>query len=369
MKKEETGSPERGKVELREPCEGEKDDDDDGAVIVDVSPKHTQSNNSSDDEADETDGITEKQAVKAPLTPAPQGSRWPLPFKPDSGFSCVDALRAIAVIGMVIKNVVQRATYGANPVARALGSDWVAPLFVFAAGCRLAAEQHHLDDALRGVSRRRARRLKAEAALKQYVRLIMIFVTACAYLIVVFGPLRVCTWDILVTIALSIGTLYPLHRMLPPWALLLFPLPILALSPVLFDSVNGAARYSLGYFVTNWDAGALAGSLFVWGPTPYLPYVAFAFLGDAVAQLLLSSPTATYQRRAVLGFSGLIVALVGLELHLIGERRGPFTSGPLSYVFPQFAMVPLTLSWSLMLSGAYVVSTCTLATILDPIRT
>lgn len=74
------------------------------------------------------------------------------------------------------------------------------------------------------------------------------------------------------------------------------------------------------------------------------------------------------QRRAALGFVGLVVALCGLELHLIGERRGPFVTGALSFIFPKFSIVPLVLSWSLVLSGSYVMSVCMLSIILDPIH-
>lgn len=66
--------------------------------------------------------------------------------KSDSGFVCADVLRAAAVIGMVTKNVLLRFTYPQhNSVGLALGGDWVAPLFVFAAGIRLAAEQVHVS--------------------------------------------------------------------------------------------------------------------------------------------------------------------------------------------------------------------------------
>ena len=57
-------------------------------------------------------------------------------YHPDSVHTSIDALRSIAVILMVVRTVIARFTYGANPLTKAFGGDWLPPIFLFASGAR-----------------------------------------------------------------------------------------------------------------------------------------------------------------------------------------------------------------------------------------
>lgn len=99
---------------------------------------------------------------------------------PDSVYASIDGLRAIAVFFMVVKNAVGRFTLMSNPLAKALGADWIPPVFVFAAGARLVAEQEKLKETLAAIPRKSAsyKRTVAEAFVKAYTKNIMVCPTA-----------------------------------------------------------------------------------------------------------------------------------------------------------------------------------------------
>ena len=98
------------------------------------------------------------------------------PYTPDSVYTSIDGLRAIAVFFMVIKNAVGRFTLMSNPLAKALGADWIPPVFVFAAGARLVAEQEKLKETLDSTPKDSAshKRTLAEAFIKAYTKNIMV---------------------------------------------------------------------------------------------------------------------------------------------------------------------------------------------------
>ena len=60
-------------------------------------------------------------------------------YHPDSVYTSIDGLRAIAVFLMVVRTVIARFTYGANPLTKAFGGDWLPPIFLYASGARFVA--------------------------------------------------------------------------------------------------------------------------------------------------------------------------------------------------------------------------------------
>ena len=97
-------------------------------------------------------------------------------YTPDSVYSSIDGLRAIAVFFMVVKNAVGRFTSMSNPLAKALGADWIPPVFMYAAGARLVAEQEKLKETFAHMPKNTAayKRFRAETFLKQYIKYILV---------------------------------------------------------------------------------------------------------------------------------------------------------------------------------------------------
>ena len=132
------------------------------------------------------DGFADVETVEKPHSPPPEvthklkGEASEKVCVPDSVYASIDALRAIAVFFMVVKNAVGRFTLMSNPLAKALGADWIPPVFVFAAGARLVAEQEKLKETLAAIPRKSAsyKRTVAEAFVKAYTKNIMVCPTA-----------------------------------------------------------------------------------------------------------------------------------------------------------------------------------------------
>ncbi|KAH3758413.1 hypothetical protein Pelo_9789 [Pelomyxa schiedti] len=320
----------------------------------------------------------------------------------DSGYFCVDILRLIAVVGMVWKNVVGRFTLASNPVARALGGDWVSPLFVMAAGMRLAAEQRHLQEQIR-LQRTKSLELETHAFFKQFTRSAMIFLIAAVFVVIVFGPKRLCVWDILIAIAISWLALYPVHRA-PLWVPLVSAFIFFWISPVIFWLLDASKYYTKGYYNTLWGDGTAFGSLVFFGPTPLFPMIGFMFLGDFLTRSLLTAPFLTESRRAAVALFGVVVLCIGVECVAGGNagmvqvsRRAAValfgvvvlcigvecvaggnagmvqvvTEGrevpDIALLLFGYSVTPFTAAWSMTLAGAYITVTAGLASIFDPI--
>ena len=61
------------------------------------------------------------------------------PYRPDSVYTSIDGLRSIAVFLMVVRTIIARFMYGANPLSKAFGGDWLPPVFLYASGARFVA--------------------------------------------------------------------------------------------------------------------------------------------------------------------------------------------------------------------------------------
>ena len=57
-------------------------------------------------------------------------------YRPDSVYTSIDGMRSIAVFLMVVRTVIVRFMYGANPLQKAFGGDWLPPIFLYASGAR-----------------------------------------------------------------------------------------------------------------------------------------------------------------------------------------------------------------------------------------
>lgn len=83
--------------------------------------------------------IVELQEVPSP---APEQQLYLYPasesYRPDSVYTSIDGLRSIAVFLMVVRTVIVRFMYGANPLQKAFGGDWLPPIFLYASGARFA---------------------------------------------------------------------------------------------------------------------------------------------------------------------------------------------------------------------------------------
>ena len=112
-------------------------------------------------------------------------------YTPDSVYTSIDGLRAIAVFFMVVKNAVGRFTSMSNPLAKALGADWIPPVFMYAAGARLVAEQEKLKETFEHMPKDTSayKRFRAETFLKQYMKYFLV----CH----VFSPSLVFLCDVL----------------------------------------------------------------------------------------------------------------------------------------------------------------------------
>ena len=110
-----------------------------------------------------------------------------------------------------------------------------------------------------------------------------------------FGPSRVCQWDILNTIATTTGLLFPvnLHLNKNHWILLIPAVLLLLFCPVFFDLAHGSSYYEDGAYAPNWSAASIFGSLFLFGPTPVIPYLPFAFVGMVMAHYMMEDKQAT----------------------------------------------------------------------------
>ena len=122
------------------------------------------------------------------------------PYRPDSVYTSIDGLRSIAVFLMVVRTIIARFMYGANPLSKAFGGDWLPPVFLYASGARfvffpslfgvsstkfmfymcfsnsLVAEQEGLRaslDALKDKPEAR-KRLLTESAVKYYASTIIV---------------------------------------------------------------------------------------------------------------------------------------------------------------------------------------------------
>lgn len=73
-------------------------------------------------------------------SPAPEQQLYVYPasesYRPDSVYTSIDGLRSIAVFLMVVRTVIVRFMYGANPLQKAFGGDWLPPIFLYASGAR-----------------------------------------------------------------------------------------------------------------------------------------------------------------------------------------------------------------------------------------
>ena len=118
---------------------------------------------------------------------------------------------------------------------------------------------------------------------------------AAIYLIASFGPSRVCAWDILSTISTTSALLFPVNLFMRGgyWVLLLLSLLLQIFCPAFFNLAHGSSYYSNGTYAPNWSAASIFGSLFLFGPTPVIPYLAFAFVGMAMAYYMLVDKKAT----------------------------------------------------------------------------
>lgn len=93
--------------------------------------------------ASASDGFDDAEIVELQDVPSPAPEQlyvYPASesYRPDSVYTSIDGLRSIAVFLMVVRTVIVRFMYGANPLQKAFGGDWLPPIFLYASGARFA---------------------------------------------------------------------------------------------------------------------------------------------------------------------------------------------------------------------------------------
>ncbi len=229
----------------------------------------------------------------------------------------IDLLRATAILLMV---QVHFADYLA---ASNGGPDWLwsvstvlgslaAPIFTFLVGMSLCLSLH--KQAARGHPGR-------DIARRTVKRSVAVFVVGLVFLLLIWGPEEVFTWDILTFIGFALLALYPLRRLPPGWLLLLAALVILV-SPWLRELARYPSYWDAAY--TEYHAPTslkhLLRGLFVNGYFPVLPWLVFPLVGFATARLILLDPPKSTLPWLPLASLGLLGLGVGLSL-LVGRAH------------------------------------------------
>ena len=108
-------------------------------------------------------------------------------------------------------------------------------------------------------------------------------------------------WDILNTIATTTALLFPLnlHMKRHYWVLLIPALLLEIFCPAFFDLADGSKYYEDGAYAPNWSAASIFGSLFLFGPTPVIPYLPFAFVGMVMTHYMLEDKKATRKQLSI----------------------------------------------------------------------
>ena len=289
----------------------------------------------------------------------------------DSGYWTIDLVRAFGVLCTTLLTYNQRLTYMANPVAGFFGGDWCATLFLFGCGSRcacdfyffqrrVAAQQLHAGDTLRTAHLRQA--------VQSCTFSLMTIVCTLLYVVIVFGPRRVCASDILVTLGISCIVTYPFNYA-PTWVSVVLGAVIVFVSPVLFAVTGGAEHWAGGYLATDWSAKGVLGGLAFFDLFPLFPYTGYVFLGSALMRYTMCSARDTAARRAGATLVGLVLMVLGVEVRNSAAVHPDYASDWHQYFYAAFNNVPVTLSFALFTIGVCIVLTMGISFFLDPVPT
>jgi len=336
------------------------------------------SSSTSEELKDEDDAVelNDVIVVESSLSPTPSTANLKEKnqeeYHPDSVYSSIDGLRAIAVFLMVVRTPIARFMYGANPLSKAFGGDWLPPIFLYASGARLVAEQDCLKSSLAALEDKPAarKRLLAESVVKYYASTIVMFIIAYLFTIASFGPSRACAWDVLVPLGIANMIMYPINYYLNrfQWILLIPAVLLHIFYPVFFNLMDGMKYFDRGAFIPNWTAAGVLGNLFITGYCPLLGLLPFELTGMVMSHYILLDKKATPQRKGVLCFIWMLVLMIGCELKYFGEQLNIEDSPVLrKYIFCDWTALPISLSMALWLSGCFGIQFCTLSLLLDPL--
>ena len=288
----------------------------------------------------------------------------------DSGYWTIDLVRAFGVLCTTLLTYNQRLTYMANPVAGFFGGDWCATLFLFGCGSRCACDFYffqrrvaaqqlpHPGDTLRTAHLRQA--------VQSCMFSVMTIVCTLLYVVIVFGPRRVCASDILITLGLSCIITYPFNYA-PTWVSVLVGSAIVFVSPLLFAVTGGAEHWAGGYLATDWSAKGVFGGLAFFDLFPLFPYTGYVFLGSALMRCTMCSARDTAERRAGATLLGLVLMVLGVEVRNSATVHPDYASDWHQYFYAQFNNVPVTLSFALFTIGVCTVLTMGISFFLDPV--
>ena len=205
----------------------------------------------------------------------------------------IDLLRAVAILLMVQLHFVEYLTpVSSEPswlraLSRALGTLSL-PIFTFLVGMSLPLSLHRQAAGGQPVK---------AIAWRTFRRALLIFLLGLVFLIVVWGPREVFTWDVLNLIGFSILALYPLRRVRPA-CLVLIAVLVLLVSPVLRQWIGQWGFLASGYF-------------------PIFPWTCFSLVGFALAGMALVE-----RRPAAMRW----LPVVGLGLFGVGIGSGLLSS-------------------------------------------
>ena len=288
----------------------------------------------------------------------------------DSGFWTIDLVRAFGVLCTTLLTYNQRLTYMANPVAGFFGGDWCATLFLFGCGSRCACDFYFFQRRVAAGALPHPGDTRRTAHLRQAVQSctfsLMTIVCTLLYVVVVFGPRRVCASDILVTLGLSCLITYPFNYA-PAWVSVLAGCAIVAVSPLLFAVTGGAAHWAGGFLATDWSARGLFGGLAFFDLFPLFPYTGYVFLGSALMRYTMCSAHDTAQRRAGATLVGLVLMVLGVEFRNSAAVHPDYASDWHQHIYAPFNNVPVTLSFALFTVGVCIVLTMGISFFLDPV--
>jgi uncharacterized membrane protein len=279
----------------------------------------------------------------------------------------VDVLRALALIGMVICHYPIFLSSGEGKDAmlyflsnHLLGGDFGASWFVFLVGLSQVIS-----------AKKRAVGQDKKNDLRVVTRGVAIFVIGLLFLLLVQGYEELWDWDILTFIgAATIILLY--CRRMPSWALLVFCVVVLFMTPWLRSFFDLAPLYGgkfepvrwISDFVPNYmfdpakdyDGGSTVHmnviGFFLLGQFPLLPWIIFPIIGFVIGRRLMQDQLpADYPFILIIG---LILSFKGLFSAYGGSLRTQFSVAndylaPLSFYPNSFSMITFLLGVVLVL--------------------
>lgn len=273
--------------------------------------------------------------------------------------NCVDAMRGLALIGMVLCHYPIFLSSGENGdralyfLANHLLGDFPASWFVFLVGVSVVLSSQ-------------SRRLSVHDARRFMTRGVVLFGYGLLFLFLVQGPENLWVWDILTFIGAAIIVL-GLCRPLPSWLILMVVAVVFLISPQVRSLTPLAPFYGGEFLPVDWisdyfpnvmfDPAAdyestgqpldiLIGFLYG-GQFPILPWITFPLVGLVMGRRLVGGFMA--QDTPILLFLGIAFTVVGLGKAVWQANHPPYNV--VSGYFSPLSFYPLSFSMNLLLLG------------------